>query len=749
MRTVTIALVLILATLPTPGAQAAKPLDIYFIDVEGGQATLFVTPSGESMLIDTGYPGNQDRDLNRVLATITQAGLTKIDYLLVTHYHSDHAGNAAAIAARIPVGIFIDHGETVETTDAAKALYAGYLKGRASGRHMPAKPGDKVPIRDLDVTIVTAGGKGLTRSGPGAPNPLCAGFTPKDPDPSENAQSVGSVIAFGRFRMLDLGDLTWNKEHELACPSNLIGPVDVYLTTHHGVAQSNAPVLVHALKPRVAIMNNGPKKGGSTEAIQTVRTSPGLEDFWQLHYSIDAGPANMPQPMIANLDESAAHYIKLSAQRDGAFTVTNSRTKETRTYKAPNLHGRPAAFSDFRREVPGAIHKITIADLPAPRATRGVSNPPTMVARPAGTLPKAMPGYVVSEYASGLDNPRLIRTAPNGDLFVAESDPDRVRVIRGRGADGRARTVSTFAMGLNQPFGIAFYPLGANPEWVYIGNTDSIVRFPYKTGDLEARGAPETIVKGVPAGGNLPGGGHWSRDIAFSPDGKKMYIGVGSFSNVDDPDEKPAEKERAVILEFNPDGSGRRIYASGVRNAVGLAFHPKTGKLWVSVNERDDLGDNLVPDYITHVEDGGFYGWPWFYMGGTQDPRHAGKHPELKDKVITPDVLVQPHSASLQLVFHEGSAFAAEHGSWNRNLRTGYKVIRVPFKPDGTAVGSYEDFLTGFVTDEGYPWGRPVGVAIAKDGALLVSDDGSNTIWRVAKSRGSGGGDRASGRRGR
>jgi glucose/arabinose dehydrogenase/beta-lactamase superfamily II metal-dependent hydrolase len=734
VRTVTIALVLILATLSTPGAQAAKPLDIYFIDVEGGQATLFVTPSGESMLIDTGYPGNQDRDLNRVLATIKQAGLTKLDYLLVTHYHSDHAGNAAAIAARIPVGMFIDHGETVETTDAAKALYADYLKGRASGRHMLAKPQDKVPIRDLDVTIVTAGGKGLTRSGgPGAPNPLCAGFTPKDPDPSENAQSVGSVIAFGRFRMLDLGDLTWNKEHELACPSNLIGPIDVYLTTHHGLAQSNAPVLVHALKPRVAIMNNGPKKGGSTEAIQTVRSSPGLEDFWQLHYSIDAGPANMPQPMIANLDESAAHYIKLSAQRDGAFTVTNSRTKETRTYKAPNLHGRPAAFSDFRREVPGAIHKITIADLPAPRATRGVSNPPTMVARPAGTLPKAMPGYVVSEYASGLDNPRLVRTAPNGDLFVAESDPGRVRVIRGRGPDGGARTVSTFAMGLNQPFGIAFYPLGPNPEWVYVGNTDSIVRFPYKAGDLEARGAAETLVKGVPAGGNLPGGGHWSRDIAFSPDGKKMYVGVGSFSNVDDPDEKPAEKERAVILEFNPDGSGRRIYATGVRNAVGLAFHPKTGKLWVSVNERDDLGDNLVPDYITHIEEGGFYGWPWFYMGGTQDPRHAGKHPELKDKVITPDVLVQPHSASLQLVFHEGSAFAAEHGSWNRNLRTGYKVIRVPFKPDGTAVGSYEDFLTGFVTDEGYPWGRPVGVAVAKDGALLVSDDGSNTIWRVAK----------------
>jgi glucose/arabinose dehydrogenase/beta-lactamase superfamily II metal-dependent hydrolase len=738
VRTPLIVAALLVMTLAALRGQAQKPLDIYFIDVEGGQATLFVTPSGESMLIDTGYPGNQDRDLNRVLATIRQAGLTKLDYLLVTHYHSDHAGNAAALAAKIPVGMFIDHGPTVETDAPATALYETYLKGRASGKHMLAKPGDKVPIRDLDVTIVTANGEHITRPlcRPCVPNPYCGAFKSKDPDPGENARSVGSRITFGRFRMVDLGDLTWNKEQELVCPVNLLGTVDVYLTTHHGLAQSGAPVIVHALQPRVAVMNNGPKKGGSPEAWQMVHDSPGLEDLWQLHYAVDAGADhNTAEPMIANPDESAAHYIRISAQRDGSFTVTNSRNRLTKRYKAPNVDGRPGAFSDFRRELPGAVHKITLADLPVPLASNPVSNGPTLVPRPAGALPRTVPGYVVSEYAGGLDNPRLIRVAPNGDLFVAESNPGRVKVIRGRGADGSAQTVSTFATGLNRPFGIAFYPPGPSPEWVYVGNTDSIVRFPYKTGDLEARGAPETIVKGVPAGGNLPGGGHWSRDIAFSPDGKKMYIGVGSFSNVDDPDEKPAEKERAVILEFNPDGSGRRIYASGVRNAVGLAFHPQTGKLWVSVNERDDLGDNLVPDYITHIEDGGFYGWPWFYMGGTQDPRHAGKHPELKDKVITPDVLVQPHSASLQLVFHEGSAFAAEHGSWNRNLRTGYKVIRVPFKPDGTAVGSYEDFLTGFVTDEGYPWGRPVGVAIAKDGALLVSDDGSNAIWRVAKVR--------------
>jgi glucose/arabinose dehydrogenase/beta-lactamase superfamily II metal-dependent hydrolase len=731
-----IALLGALVLAATPHAQSQKPLDIYFIDTEGGQATLLVTPSGESMLIDTGFPGFGDRDLNRILATIKQAGLSKLDYLLVTHHHLDHVGNATAIAAKIPVGTFIDHGPTVETTDDAKALYDSYVKGRASGRYMLAKPGDKVPIRDIDVTIVTSNGEHITRPicRPCVPNPFCAAFKPKDADPSENARSVGSVIAFGRFRMADLGDLTWNKEQELVCPVNLVGTVDLFLTTHHGTDSSNAPVIVHALKPRVAVMNNGAKKGGSPEAWQTVHDSPGLEDLWQLHYAEAGGKDhNVAEPMIANPDESAAHYIKVSAQRDGSFTVTNTRNKLTKSYKAPNVEGRPGAFSDFRREVPGAVHRITVADLPAPLASNPVSNAPTVVPRPSGALPKAQPGYVVSEYVGGLDNPRLIRTAPNGDLFVAESNPGRVKVVRGANPDGRAKTVATFATGLNRPFGIAFYPPGPNPEWVYVGNTDSIVRFAYKAGDLQARGEPETIVKGVPAGGQLTGGGHWTRDIAFSPDGKKMYIGVGSMTNVDDPDVSAAEKDRAVVIEFNPDGSGRRIYATGVRNAVGLAFHPKTGKLWVSVNERDDLGDNLVPDYITHIEDGGFYGWPWFYMGGTQDPRHAGKHPELKDKVITPDVLVQPHSASLQMVFHEGSAFAAEHGSWNRNLRTGYKVIRVPFKADGTAVGSYEDFLTGFVTDEGYPWGRPVGVAVGADGSLLVSDDGSNTIWRVKK----------------
>ena len=315
-------------------AQPQRPLDIYFIDVEGGQATLVVAPSGESMLVDTGYPGNGDRDVNRIFATIKQAGLTKLDYLLVTHYHNDHVGNAAAIGAKIPVGTFIDHGESVETDASAKTLYQDYVKGRASSRHMLAKPGDKVPIRDLDVTIVTAHGAPITRpmTGASAANPACAGFRPKDPDSGENARSVGSMISFGRFRMVNLGDLTWNKEHELACPANLLGTVSVYVTTHHGMNQSGPAALVHALEPRVAIMNNGPRKGGEGEAMQIVRSSPRLEDFWQLHRSENAPAANMPESMIANLDESTAHHIKISAQRDGSFTVTNSRTGETKRY---------------------------------------------------------------------------------------------------------------------------------------------------------------------------------------------------------------------------------------------------------------------------------------------------------------------------------------------------------------------------------------------------------------------------------
>jgi glucose/arabinose dehydrogenase/mono/diheme cytochrome c family protein len=393
-------------------------------------------------------------------------------------------------------------------------------------------------------------------------------------------------------------------------------------------------------------------------------------------------------------------------------------------------------FTDFRYEEPGKTRKITVADLPKPFATQSAGAQAHMVPRPEGAWPKVLPGFKVEMYAQGLNNPRMIRTAPNGDYFVAESMSGRIHVFRGISADGKAEKESVFATGLNRPFGIAFYPQGPNPQWLYIGDTDEVVRFPYKNGDLEATGKPEHVAD-LPSNGR----GHWTRDVRFTLDGKKMLVSVGSGSNIDDPDTTPAEKNRADVLEFNPDGSGMKVYAYGIRNCVGEEINPKTGELWCSVNERDALGDNLVPDYITSVKPGGFYGWPWWYMGAHQDPRHEGKHPELKDKAIVPDVLLNPHNASLGFIFYngkqfpseyDGDIFAAEHGSWNRSARVGYEVIRVPLHGTGHATGEYEDFMTGFVLPNGDVWGRPVAVTVATDGSLLVTDDGTNSIWRIS-----------------
>jgi glucose/arabinose dehydrogenase len=400
-----------------------------------------------------------------------------------------------------------------------------------------------------------------------------------------------------------------------------------------------------------------------------------------------------------------------------------------------NLITGPNVFTDFTKEKPGTFRKITVADLPQPYATKSSGNPPKRGDRPEGAWPIAPPGFKVNLYAQGLNVPRELRAAPNGDIFVAENHIGAVEVFRGLKSDGTFEQKSEFATGLVQNFGIAFYPLGPNPKWVYIGNTDSVVRFPYKNGDLKATGPSETIVAELPKGG-----GHTTRDLAFSPDGSKLFVSVGSASNVNDPDTHPNEFHRADILEFTPEGKFVKIYASGIRNPVGIAINPTTGQLWCSVNERDELGDNLVPDYISSVKEDGFYGWPWYYMGSHQDPRHEGTHPELNGKVIVPDVLLQPHNASLQLMFYEGQQFpkqyrgdifAAEHGSWNRSVRTGYEVIRVPLE-DGKSNGVYEEFLTGFVNPDGTVWGRPVGVATLPDGSLLVSDDQYKAIWRVA-----------------
>ncbi len=395
-----------------------------------------------------------------------------------------------------------------------------------------------------------------------------------------------------------------------------------------------------------------------------------------------------------------------------------------------------APFTDFRYEAPGTTRKITPADLPQPFASKSSNNGPEVVARPANAWPVAPAGFKVEMYASGLDNPRLLRTAPNGDIFLAESEPGKILVFRGLTGDGKPEQSQVFASGLKRPYGIAFYPPGPDPQWLYIGNTNEVIRFPYHNGDLKSGGGSEHVA-------DLPsGGGHWTRAVAFSADGKRMFVAVGSGSNDDDTDTHPGEKNRADILTCDPANCTLSVYAYGIRNAGGgIAVNPQTGELWCSVNERDALGDNLVPDYITHVQEGGFYGWPWWYIGAHQDPRQQGKHLELKDKVIVPDVLLQPHNASLEFTFYQGKQFpaeysgelfASEHGSWNKAVRVGYEVIRVPLHQTGHATGEYQDFLTGFVLPDGQVWGRPVGITVAQDGSLLVSDDGSNSIWRVS-----------------
>ena len=439
--------------------------------------------------------------------------------------------------------------------------------------------------------------------------------------------------------------------------------------------------------------------------------------------------------LLAHVSADAA------APEDGSSSAGWDALKSVPKY--PVLTGQ-SAFTDAAHESPGTRRHLTVADLPEPAPDQSVDNGPTIVPRPADAWPIAAKGYKVDLYATDLDNPRLIRFAPNGDLFLAESSTGKIRVFRGVDATGKPKQTSVFATDLHQPFGIAFYPLGPNPQYLFIGDTDQIVRFPYHNGDLTATGPMENIAE-LPGGGRLRGGGHWTRDLVFSLDGSKLFASVGSHSNVDDSDTHPEEFHRADVLEFTPTGKFVEIYASGLRNCVGEAINPTTGELWCSTNERDALGNNLVPDYITHVEEHGFYGWPWFYMGGPSgghwDPRHQGKHPELQSKVITPDILLQPHFASLEMTFYTGGqfplgyigdAFAAEHGSWNRAQRAGYEVIRLPMH-NGHSTGEYEDFLTGFTvgSGDGDVWGRPVGVAFAPDGSLYVSDDGSKSIWHV------------------
>jgi glucose/arabinose dehydrogenase len=410
----------------------------------------------------------------------------------------------------------------------------------------------------------------------------------------------------------------------------------------------------------------------------------------------------------------------------------------------------PAAFGDWRIDAPGLRFRITPADLPPPNASPSTSNPPREIPRPQGVLPKAPFGFTVDVLAKSLKEPRVMRTAPNGDVFLAESGAGRVLVVRGADETGAPADVSVFAASLDRPYGIAFYPPGPEPKFVYVATPGEVYRFPYKSGDMVSSGAAEKIV-------SLPdGGGHWTRDLAVSADGSTLFASVGSLSNAAE-DMKPLagleafrkthalgagwgpEAGRADVLAFKPDGSSLRVFATGLRNCSGLSVQPDSAALWCVVNERDMLGDDLPPDFATAVGDGKFYGWPWYYIGDHEDPQRGKERPDLKGQVTVPDVLLQPHSAPLSIAFYNSShfpakfrdgAFVAMHGSWNRAKRTGYKVVRLVFD-NGRPTGEYEDFLTGFVADDDVVWGRPTGVAVTRGGDLLVSDDVGGVVWRV------------------
>lgn len=416
-----------------------------------------------------------------------------------------------------------------------------------------------------------------------------------------------------------------------------------------------------------------------------------------------------------------------------------------------------AGQADWRNDRPGRVHRVDARNLSAPFATQSSRNNPKVVDRPPGAQLALPPGFKVEVFAKQLDAPRRMLVASNGDVLVSELRGGRISLLRAAAGGAVAASSQVFIDGLKQPFGIAFYPDAIQPKWLYIAETHRIVRVPYATGDQRARSAPEVVAE-------LPSGqGHFTRDLIFSKDGKRMFVAVGSMSNVAEtmPRKSAAEikawdaehglgaaweleTNRAAVLVYDMGSKQGKTFATGLRNCVSLAIEPKTQDLWCTVNERDLLGDDLVPDYSTRVKQGGFYGWPWYYLGNNEDPRLKGDRPDLLGKAIVPDVLYQAHSAPLQLTFYTatsgnaafpadyvGDAIVAFHGSWNRNLRTGYKLVRVRMK-DGIPTGEYQDFMTGFIVDDGNVWGRPVATAIMNDGSLLVSDDAANQIYRVS-----------------
>jgi glucose/arabinose dehydrogenase/cytochrome c2 len=490
--------------------------------------------------------------------------------------------------------------------------------------------------------------------------------------------------------------------------------------------------------------------------------APTLDRFLASPTTVVPGSAMVvPLPNKDDRDNVIAYF---QALKDGTFKdAPPRRFGPPPGMRPPANAGPPKGEQDWKKDAPGRVHRIDVAKLPPPFDTASVANFPRFIEKPADAKISLPAGFKADVFASGLQGPRAMRVAPNGDIFVSESQSGRVKVLRPSADGATAASVETFAQGLLQPFGIHFYPAGSQPQWLYVAETNRVVRYAYKSGDMKASGIPEVIVPQL----SPTGGGHFTRDIAFSPDGKRMFVSVGSQSNVaeDMPKKTPEEikaweaqhglgatwgneEHRADVLVYEV-GSNKpaKVFATGIRNCVGLTMQPKTGDLWCTTNERDLLGDDLVPDYSTRVKEGGFYGWPWYYMGKYEDPRLKGDRPDLAGKATVPDVPFTAHSAALNLIFYTatsgksafpkeyvGQGFAVLHGSWNRAFRTGHKVVRVIMKDD-KPTGSYEDFMVGFIADDGNAWARPVGAAVANDGSLLISDDGANLVYRVSYSK--------------
>lgn len=448
-------------------------------------------------------------------------------------------------------------------------------------------------------------------------------------------------------------------------------------------------------------------------------------------------------------------HVRLATSLSIALLTLVACAQTPGSTQASNVLTGTAALGDWRADAPGVRRHIRVSDLPAPPASTApeasVAKNVNMVPRPPGVLPRVPEGFAVQVFAEGFKQPRTLRVAPNGDVFLAESGAGRVLVFRaGAGASAQPEV---FAGDLDRPYGIAFVP-PANPRYVYVAAANQVVRYPYQPGSARAAGPAQVIVP------NIPTSRHWTRDLAVSRDGSRIFLAVGSASNAAGgmPDMTPDairrheashgrgaawgdEENRAVVRVFDAEGRAIRNYATGLRNCSGLAMQPGTDNLWCVVNERDHTGPYLVPDMMARVQDGAFYGWPWYYLGGREDPAWRGKRPDLRGQVRMPEVLIQAHSSALSAAFYDhtafpgayrGDAFVALHGSHSRPERTGFKVIRVRMN-NGVPTGEYEDFMTGFLVDNDNAWGRPAGVVVMADGALLVSDDANGTLYRVGR----------------